>query len=156
MSAPDISLPSARACERLGGRLADLLTPPCLIYLCGELGAGKTTLVRGFLRALGYRETVKSPTYTLVEPYTFADYTVYHFDLYRLNDAEELEYLGFRDFLDQRAIIFIEWPERGGGAMPEPNLRIHLHYQGSGRRCVLYGENALATGVSIPASFPSL
>ena len=89
-----------------------------IVYLKGDLGAGKTTLVRGFLRGLGYKGTVKSPTYTLIEPYRIAGKSICHLDLYRLADAEELEYLGVRDLLQEETVLLIEWPERGEGVLP--------------------------------------
>lgn len=116
-----------------GARLAQSVTAACQIHLRGELGTGKTTLVRGFMRALGYEDRVKSPTYTLIEPYTIGRVTVYHLDLYRLSDAEELDYLGFWDLLGRHALCLIEWPERAGARLPAPDLRVDIEYQGQGR-----------------------
>lgn len=130
-------LDSAVATEALGGRLAKALAPGCVIYLHGDLGVGKTTLVRGLLRGLGYHGTVKSPTFTLVEPYQLNDRRLFHWDLYRLADPEELEYLGLRDQLDGEAILLIEWPERGRGELPVADLEIMLAYAGEGRNCRL-------------------
>ena len=101
--------------EALGAALAARLHEVRLIGLRGELGAGKTTLVRGLLRALGHAGPVKSPTFTLVEPYALAEAVLYHLDLYRLNDPEELEFLGLRDYLQGRNVCIVEWPERGAG-----------------------------------------
>lgn len=115
-------------------RLYARLPPGCLIFLRGNLGAGKTTLVRGCLRAAGFQGAVKSPTFTLVEEYALADRTLFHFDLYRLNDPEELEWMGIRDYLRPDCTCFIEWPERGTGLLPEPDLDIALHIEGSARR----------------------
>lgn len=111
---------------RLGGNLAAALAPPHILYLQGNLGAGKTTLVRGILTALGHTSKVKSPTYTLVESYRIGELACYHFDLYRLADPEELETIGFRDYLDANALCFVEWPEKGEGWLPVPDLLIRL------------------------------
>lgn len=120
--------------ETIGASLSDAVTGECVIYLQGDLGAGKTTLVRGFLRGLGYRGAVKSPTYTLMEPYSSGGRQVYHLDLYRLSHPEELEYLGIRDLLGQAAVLLVEWPERGAGALPPADLVVNIGYLPSGRR----------------------
>jgi tRNA threonylcarbamoyladenosine biosynthesis protein TsaE len=132
-----ISLPSAQATETLGALLADVIQPGWIVFLQGELGAGKTTLVRGLLRHLGYQGVVKSPTYTLLEPYHFDSFSVFHFDLYRIADADELEFIGFRDCLDQNNILLIEWPQRGAGVLPSPDIDLTLHYSEHGRHCTL-------------------
>lgn len=130
-------LDSAAATEDFGARLAAALAPGCVLYLSGELGAGKTTLVRGLLHALGHRGTVKSPTYTLVEPYQIGAWRLFHWDLYRLADPEELEFLGLRDQIDGEAVLLIEWPERGRGELPAADLVATLDYAGEGRACRL-------------------
>ncbi len=119
--------------EALGRKLARLLLPPLIIYLEGDLGTGKTTLTRGVLRGLGHRGSVRSPTYTLLEPYDLGLLHLYHLDLYRLGDPEELEYLGLRDLLERDSVLFVEWPHKGGGGLPPPDLEIRLEYRGSGR-----------------------
>lgn len=114
---------------RLGARLARIIRPPMLIYLYGPLGAGKTTLVRGILQGLNHTGSVKSPTYTIVEPYKLADFTLYHFDLYRLNDPAELEALGFRDYLSGDSLCILEWPERGEGWLPPADVSISVDHR---------------------------
>jgi len=107
-------------------QFSKLISAPCQIHFEGNLGAGKTTLVRGIMRGLGYSGLVQSPTYTLIEPYEIKSAMVYHLDLYRLGNAEELEYLGIRDIDADKAICFIEWPEKGKGFLPAVDLVIKL------------------------------
>lgn len=119
----------------LGERLAELLRGyRGTLYLRGDLGTGKTTLVRGLLRGLGYQGAVRSPTYTLIEPYEAVEPRVMHLDLYRLADPEELDYLGLRDLLEHPGLILIEWPERGAGALPLADLELLIEHAGEGRR----------------------
>lgn len=112
--------------EALGARVARAVPPVRLIYIRGPLGAGKTTLVRGLLRQLGYAGAVKSPTFTLVEPYSLAAGELYHFDLYRLKQPEELDFIGLRDYLSGNSVCIVEWPERAEGVLPEPDLAIMI------------------------------
>jgi len=120
--------------EALGGHLCNALQGGAVIHLHGDLGAGKTTLVRGFLRSLGHRSAVKSPTYTLIEPYEIGGRHIYHLDLYRLGDPEELDYLGIRDLLDGQAVLLVEWPERGAGELPPADIQVNIAYLDGGRR----------------------
>jgi tRNA threonylcarbamoyladenosine biosynthesis protein TsaE len=141
------TLPDEAATVALGARLAAALVPGLLVTLSGDLGAGKTTLSRGIVQGLGHRGAVKSPTYTLVEPYEHTRFPVYHFDLYRLADAEELELLGFRDYLAGDCLCLVEWPERGGGFLPAADLAITMSAQGDGRRVTLEAATPVAGDV---------
>ncbi len=142
-----ITLPLAdeSATIRLGGAIAHLLPRPVVIYLEGDLGAGKTTLSRGMLHGLGHKGAVKSPTYTIVEPYQLASGPLFHFDLYRLNDPSELDFLGLADYLQVQAIVLFEWPSRGAGRLPAADLIIDLVDDGDS------GRFATLTAHSLPA-----
>lgn len=186
MKQAQLQIINEQAMIELGGKLASLTLAGTIIYLDGDLGAGKTTLVRGFLRALGYQGAVKSPTFTVVEPYSLDynniyDYNkleqglktednyypgkdsdnppenlgdkqskdlsqkIYHFDLYRLEDPEELEYMGIRDYLDGQAIALIEWPDKGAGILPEADLIIKITHQEQGRGVELLSRSENGT-----------
>jgi tRNA threonylcarbamoyladenosine biosynthesis protein TsaE len=129
-----IFLKDTEATEAFGAKLWGILPAKCTVFLQGDLGAGKTTLVRGFMRASGYSGAVKSPTFTLIEEYQLTGRKIFHFDLYRLNDPQELEWIGIRDYFEQQAICFIEWPERGRGFLPEPDYSIELTVKGMSRQ----------------------
>jgi tRNA threonylcarbamoyladenosine biosynthesis protein TsaE len=121
----------------LGQALASALVPGLVFWLCGNLGAGKTTLTRGLLRGLGYSGKVKSPTYTLVEPYVISGLHLYHFDLYRFAHPEEWEAAGFRDHFNPATVCLVEWPEKAQGVLPVPDVQIQLAVQGEGRMATL-------------------
>lgn len=127
-------LPDEEATIAAGASLAGAADGHGVIALHGNLGGGKTTLCRGLIRALGHTGAVKSPTFTLVEPYEVGGTRVLHYDLYRLSDPEEVEYLGMRDFLDGRTLTLIEWPEKAGGFLPPPDLELYLEVIPEGRR----------------------
>jgi tRNA threonylcarbamoyladenosine biosynthesis protein TsaE len=131
----------------MGKRIADLvkseLQQGITVYLNGDLGAGKTTLTRGFVQGMGHVGNVKSPTYTLVEPYDLGPWQVYHFDLYRLADPEELEYVGIRDYFNDCSCSFIEWPEKGMGMIAAPDMVIDLAYSGEQRSMTIHADTVL-------------
>ncbi|MCK5359390.1 MAG: tRNA (adenosine(37)-N6)-threonylcarbamoyltransferase complex ATPase subunit type 1 TsaE [Gammaproteobacteria bacterium] len=119
--------------EQLGAALATALSDGLVVFLLGDLGAGKTCLVRGALRELGYSGAVKSPTYTLLEEYSVAGREIIHFDLYRLSDPEELDLIGIRDYFNGKNCCFVEWPQRGQGYLPAEDVQIQISLEGDGR-----------------------
>ena len=121
--------------EQFGNVMAQYLQSPMTIYLKGELGSGKTRLSRAILHGLGHTGVVKSPTYTLVEPYQLEQITVYHFDLYRLADASELDFMGIRDYFTDNSVVLVEWPDKGIGFLNPADLSIQLNFAGDGRDC---------------------
>ena len=157
---PNSEQNTARACHsllissRTEGDTEDLarrLASGCLrsgtswtIHLVGDLGAGKTCFSRGFLRGIGHDGSVKSPTYTLVEPYELDTVNVFHFDLYRLADPEELEFMGFRDYQQEKTINLIEWPEKGEGFLPSPDMLIAIEFLNEGRSISIEGQSPQA------------
>jgi tRNA threonylcarbamoyladenosine biosynthesis protein TsaE len=135
-SSLELTAPDEDALLSLGARLARAIertTGALVIYLSGDLGAGKTTFVRGCLRALGERGTIRSPTFTLLETYSLASRRVTHMDLFRLA-APDIESLGLRDLLTGDHVLFVEWPERAAGELPAPDLRVQFAFAGGGRR----------------------
>ena len=139
----DLLVETAEAMEELGRQLGEGCQRGSHLHLQGDLGAGKTTLVRGFLRGKGYQGKVKSPTYTLVEPYDLQGINIFHFDLYRLEEAEELENIGFRDYFDGQGISLVEWPEKAGSLLEEPDLSININILADGRRLEIQAHSAL-------------
>lgn len=130
---------SLQATARLGAELAGALaaaarSQPVLVTFRGSLGAGKTTLIRAIIHGLGFEGNVPSPTYTLHEPYEVAGLAVHHLDLYRLQDAGELELIGVRDILDRAGVCLVEWPERGAGVLPDPDLEVEIEAAADHRR----------------------
>jgi tRNA threonylcarbamoyladenosine biosynthesis protein TsaE len=151
-------LPDETATIAIGNSLANVLhwqqneqqqaQQSLVVFLNGDLGAGKTTLTRGFVRGMGHQGNVKSPTYTLVEPYELPPWQVYHFDLYRLSDPEELEYMGIRDYFSDNCCCFIEWPEKGEGLLANADIVINMAYQDEQRvielqACSIRGQGVL-------------
>jgi tRNA threonylcarbamoyladenosine biosynthesis protein TsaE len=124
-------------------------TQASVIFLQGDLGAGKTTLSRGFLSGLGHHGKVKSPTYTLVEQYQVASNDIYHFDLYRLTDPEELEYLGLDDYFNNQSICLVEWPERGSNYLPQPDIILQLSYQNHSRTITVSPQTELGKSITL-------
>ncbi len=151
-----LAVNSPEEMEALAGGCAQSLPAGFNLYLQGELGAGKTTFVRGVLRGLGYRGTVKSPTYTLVEYYRIAGRDIYHLDLYRLATATELDDIGCRDYFDGLAICLVEWPERGRDRLPTPDILIDIAINRSRREldcraCSAAGEDYLQRFGTVPS-----
>tara|TARA_B100000508_G_scaffold28747_1_gene21621 strand:- start:1740 stop:2258 length:519 start_codon:yes stop_codon:yes gene_type:complete len=138
----------------MGNKVAAIIEQGAVIYLHGDLGAGKTTFTRGVVQGFGHTGKVKSPTYTLVEPYELTRANVYHFDLYRLGDPEELEYMGIRDYFSEQAICIVEWPEKGGEFIPVPDLDITLSYVGDERKIVM--NSASERGIAIVEKLTNL
>ena len=139
-----LELPDEQATEALGAALAQACSLGGVVHLVGDLGVGKTTLARGLMHALGHAGAVRSPTFTLVEPYETLSPKVYHFDLYRLGDPEELEMMGIRDYMEEGALVVIEWPERAGGVLPAPECRVELADAGAGRSARVHTNDRIA------------
>lgn len=128
-----VQFPQEIDLDRFANKFSHQVPLPLVIWLEGDLGAGKTTFARGLIHALGYKGRVKSPTYGLLEHYQLESLQVLHMDLYRISDPGELEFLGIEDLLDERTILLIEWPKRGDGWLPEPDFIFRFAYAGEGR-----------------------
>lgn len=142
MSEVTLYLADEQAMSDFGARIARITQGHGLIFLEGNLGMGKTTLSRGIIRGLGHVGAVKSPTFTLVEPYEIGEIRAFHFDLYRLVDPEELEFLGIRDYFEDDALCLIEWPDKGAGFLPKPDLTITISPQDSGRSLKILSQGS--------------
>ena len=147
LSSKQLTLVDEQATIDIGGKLANIikniLKQGIVAYLNGDLGAGKTTLTRGFVQGMGHQGKVKSPTYTLVEPYDLSPWQVYHFDLYRLSDPEELEFIGIREYFKENCCSFIEWPEKGFGLLANADISINMFYDENQRILVLQAHSLL-------------
>ena len=124
--------------------IASILVPGDVVYLCGELGTGKTTFARAVIQQRGKTDSVTSPTFTLIETYHLDDVLVAHLDLYRIESDAEMEGIGLRDYLDGDWICLIEWPDRAPSMLPDPDLTVNLAYEGNGRSAVLIATERLA------------
>jgi tRNA threonylcarbamoyladenosine biosynthesis protein TsaE len=151
----DLKLPDAAATEMLGAALAPGVAPGRVLHLRGDLGAGKTTVVRGVLRGLGYDGKVKSPTYTLVEPYDLSRLHLYHFDFFRLKDGEAWKDSEFPEYFGPHAACLVEWPERAGPALTAPDLELRLEFLPDGRRAVLSSHSPAGEAWLSSLRFPA-
>lgn len=146
LTSVDIELPNEQASEAVATQLAHHLTAPLILTFSGEIGAGKTTIIRAMLRALGVTSAIKSPTFSLVETYLIEKMTVHHFDLYRIHDESELEMMGFRDYFTVDAVCCIEWPERVSNRVILADIAFSLRFSGAGR--TLHASALSALGAS--------
>jgi tRNA threonylcarbamoyladenosine biosynthesis protein TsaE len=152
--ATDLKLPDAAATARLGAALASGVAPGCVLHLSGELGSGKTTLVRGLLRALGVSGPIKSPTYAWVEPYALSSLDLYHFDFFRFADKNAWLSSGLRDYFRPDAACLVEWPERAGDLLPSPDVSVQLDYDGEARRARIEAHSPAGRAWLQSFSFP--
>jgi len=148
MTEPNWNLPDEAATAALAIRMAGALDSGLVVYLHGDLGAGKTSFARALLGALGVGERIKSPTYSLVESYRANGRVAWHLDLYRIADPGELEWLGLDALSDPTALVLVEWPERGAGALPAPDLVVHLGYAGTGRHARMEARTARGEAIA--------
>lgn len=144
-----ISIITANEIEtfQLATHIAPSIAASCFITLSGQLGSGKTTFTRGILNALGHTGNVKSPTFTIVETYHLKNHLVYHFDLYRIHNSEELELIGFRDYFQEKALILLEWPEHAAGLLPETDIDCNIAIQNTNRIFTLTANTNLGLAI---------
>jgi len=140
----EMVFPGEHHLQVFANKFASVLQVPLVIHLEGDLGAGKTTFARAFIQALGHQGRVKSPTYGLLEHYQLPTIQVLHMDLYRIGDPEELAFLGIEDLLDERTVLLVEWPERGGDYLPEADFIFRFGYVGEGRDLSWYARSLRA------------
>jgi tRNA threonylcarbamoyladenosine biosynthesis protein TsaE len=129
-----VNLPTVQMTEQIAGRLTECLVAPLVLTLSGEIGAGKTTFMRAVLRHLGVASRVKSPTFSLIESYQTPHFQVHHFDLYRIQDESELEYIGFRDYFSETSVCCIEWPEKASSSLALVDVELSFKVMGKGRQ----------------------
>lgn len=144
-----IELPTERESKEMAARMAECIVSPAVITFSGEIGAGKTTMIRSMLQALGVQTVIKSPTFSLVESYQGEAVQIHHFDLYRIEDETELDFIGFRDYFRGNAICCIEWPERAPRYLSQPDLGIHLSIKGAGREVELTAYSSVGSSVLV-------
>ena len=148
-----VNVPTEEASAELAGHFARVIQAPCVIYLRGDLGAGKTLFTRAYIHALGYEGYVKSPSYGLLETYEVAGRTVLHLDLYRIEDPEELEYLAIRDLYDANTVLMVEWPDRGDSYLPAPDVVLEFGEKGESRfiNCRVFSQHGRELAEKVPA-----
>ena len=142
-----IKLPTEKDTEHMAARVAACLVSPLVLTFTGEIGAGKTTFIRAMLRCLGVNSAIKSPTFSLVESYQGINLQIHHFDLYRIHDEAELDYIGFRDYFADNAVCCIEWPERATGYLTEADLDFALRLKGAGREMQIHAFSPAGAAV---------
>lgn len=148
-------VPDENASAQLAGQFASVTLPPCVIYLKGDLGAGKTLFTRAYVHALGFEGYVKSPSYGLLETYEVEGQTVLHLDLYRIEDPEELEYLAIRDLFRRNTVLMVEWPDRGGALLPAADIVLEFDERGGDRfiRCFPMSSHGKVIAEKVKAQF---
>jgi tRNA threonylcarbamoyladenosine biosynthesis protein TsaE len=142
-----LDLKNELASEQFANQLALCLSAPLVITLSGDIGAGKTTIIRAMLKKLGVQSAIKSPTYSLVESYWCQNMHIHHFDLYRIHHEDELEYLGFRDYFSNQSICCIEWAEHAGKALPRADIRFNLSIKGAGREMQIIASSVAGKSI---------